>query len=492
MPLLNYGPLHDAMRKMLPPDKRAAADQTPPVLNPDSGLIIKTLRELNEESQSVGFLDTPYVKWGAGVNSERTNPSVSPYTKKGSALVFSGAKPRVAVIGGGISGLMTAWQLLKLGITVNLYEQGADPATSLKAGRLHTEKIGVAPNQVLVEMGAMRYPRTSVLFWHYVRTLVNPTGDLKFTQFPNPGTVASLFRSALQVTGISSNPSGANYDFSGTEKLVIDKVIKGIGNYVPPGILEPLINVSYITSVLGKARSPEEEVLIAKFWRAMVKDLNSLSFRGFLLIKIGLTNDEVAIFGNVGFGTGGMEAMFNVGSLDILRLGFWDYSKEFAYPEQYNLPIQLRNKIREALPRVPGSTLEYNINARSVAFFPSEKKYYILNYNQNDPINVRKSGPFDYVILAMTHIAAKELLSNNESWGESYNYLFGGVPRSARVYPLYDTLKADFISEIRSDLENLGSFNSVKIFHTMSGTESTTVPGTPGSDWTKLQGQRRQ
>ena len=80
----------------------------------------------------------------------------------------------VAVIGAGLSGLVTAYELMKLGLRPVVYE--ADQI----GGRLRTAAFPAAPG-VVADLGGMRFPVSGKAFYHYVDLLGLETQD-----FPNP------------------------------------------------------------------------------------------------------------------------------------------------------------------------------------------------------------------------------------------------------------------------------------------------------------------
>ncbi len=80
----------------------------------------------------------------------------------------------VAVVGAGLSGLVTAYELMKLGLRPVVYE--ADRI----GGRLRTASFPSAPD-VVADLGGMRFPVSGKAFYHYVDLL-----GLQTQEFPNP------------------------------------------------------------------------------------------------------------------------------------------------------------------------------------------------------------------------------------------------------------------------------------------------------------------
>lgn len=91
----------------------------------------------------------------------------------------------VAVIGGGLSGMITAYELMKLGLKPIVYE--ADQI----GGRMRSQPFDGHP-EVVAEMGAMRFPPSSTTLFHYLDTM-----GLRTEAFPNPLADSTPARSSI-------------------------------------------------------------------------------------------------------------------------------------------------------------------------------------------------------------------------------------------------------------------------------------------------------
>jgi len=85
----------------------------------------------------------------------------------------------VAIIGAGVSGMVAAFELMKLGLKPVIYETGR------MGGRLRSEHFENAAG-VVAELGGMRFPRSATAFNHYADLL-----GLQRKPFPNPLTDAA-------------------------------------------------------------------------------------------------------------------------------------------------------------------------------------------------------------------------------------------------------------------------------------------------------------
>src|SRR6476619_3742790 len=86
----------------------------------------------------------------------------------------------VAIVGAGMSGMVAAYELMKLGLRPVVYE------SSHMEGRLRSQQVEGAPIGVIADLGGMRLPVSSTAFYHYVDLL-----GLETRPFPNPLTAAS-------------------------------------------------------------------------------------------------------------------------------------------------------------------------------------------------------------------------------------------------------------------------------------------------------------
>src|SRR6476469_821668 len=85
----------------------------------------------------------------------------------------------VAIVGAGISGVIAAYELMKLGLKPVVYE------ASQMGGRLRSQPFEGAKG-VVAELGGMRFPISSSSVYHYVHKL-----GLQTLPFPNPLTEAA-------------------------------------------------------------------------------------------------------------------------------------------------------------------------------------------------------------------------------------------------------------------------------------------------------------
>ncbi|WP_225849589.1 NAD(P)/FAD-dependent oxidoreductase [Streptomyces sp. HPF1205] len=201
----------------------------------------------------------------------------------------------VAVIGGGLSGIVTAYELMRMGLRPVVYE--ADRI----GGRLRTVGFDGCDPGLTAEMGAMRFPPSSTAFQHYVDLV-----GLTTRPFPNPLA-----------------PS--------TPSTVVD--LKGETHYART--LEDLPEVYHQVmdawntcleegadfSRMQRALRERDVPVIREIWSALVERLDNQTFYGFLCDSPAFRSfRHREIFGQVGFGTGGWDTDFPNSILEILRV----------------------------------------------------------------------------------------------------------------------------------------------------------------------------
>lgn len=201
---------------------------------------------------------------------------------------------RVAVIGGGLSGTLTARELLRLGFHPVVFE--ADQI----GGRMKSTRFP-GHEDVVAEMGAMRFPVSSTTLFHYLDEM-----DLETTPFPNPLTEA-------------------------TPSTVID--LKGETHYarvladLPPVYREVADAWTHALETRASMRPLQHAIRsrdakrLKEIWDELVRRYDDETFYGFLTRSEAFKSFTLReIFGQVGFGTGGWDTDYPSSILEILRV----------------------------------------------------------------------------------------------------------------------------------------------------------------------------
>ncbi|WP_130797215.1 flavin monoamine oxidase family protein [Streptomyces otsuchiensis] len=201
----------------------------------------------------------------------------------------------VAVIGGGLSGVVAAYELMTMGLKPVVYE--ADRI----GGRLRTETFPGCPPELTAEMGAMRFPPSSTALSHYISL-----AGLETVPFPNPlapetpSTVVDLKGESHYARGLDDLPE-------------VYRIVMDAWN----SCLEEGADFSDMQQAIRTRDIPR----IREIWSRLVEKLDNQTFYGFLCDSPAFASfRHREIFGQVGFGTGGWDTDFPNSVLEILRV----------------------------------------------------------------------------------------------------------------------------------------------------------------------------
>ena len=202
----------------------------------------------------------------------------------------------VAIIGAGMSGMVAAFELMKLGLRPIIYEAGR------MGGRLRSEHFAGEGSPV-AELGGMRFPRSASTFNHYADAL-----NLQRRAFPNPLTEAAG-TTVIDLGGVSLLAKRI-------EDLPAD--FQKIAHAWEQALREEASLVE-----LQAAIRKRDAAAIKAIWDPIVHAWDDRTFYDFLasspaFMKLGFRHREM--FGQVGFGTGGWDSDFRNTMLEILRV----------------------------------------------------------------------------------------------------------------------------------------------------------------------------
>ena len=201
----------------------------------------------------------------------------------------------VAVIGGGLSGIVTAYELMKLGLRPVVYE------IAEIGGRLRSVRFPGCPDDVVAEMGAMRFPPASTALYHYIDKV-----GLETTPFPNP--------LAPETPSTVVDLKGQSH-YARTPADLPD-VFRDVAAAWDRTLAEHAAFAEMQTAIRDR-----DAKTIKRLWNEIVPRLDDQTFYGFLCSAPAFASfRHREIFGQVGFGTGGWDTDFPNSILEILRV----------------------------------------------------------------------------------------------------------------------------------------------------------------------------
>ncbi|MEM7498394.1 MAG: NAD(P)/FAD-dependent oxidoreductase [Pseudomonadota bacterium] len=210
----------------------------------------------------------------------------------------------VAVIGAGVSGLVAGYELMRLGLRPVFYEAGE------LGGRLRTRRFTGSDN-VVAELGAMRFPPSSTAFWHYADKL-----GLETQAFPNPLTPAAG-STVIELEGEK------HYARTTADLPPLFREVETAYN-------RALEEEAGFTA-LRTAIAARDAGAVKALWNPIVEAWDERTFYDFVTTSRafrGLSFRHREVFGQVGFGTGGWDSDFPNSMLEILRVAVTEQDTE--------------------------------------------------------------------------------------------------------------------------------------------------------------------
>ncbi len=305
----------------------------------------------------------------------------------------------VAIVGAGMAGVVAAYELMKLGLKPVVYE------SRRLGGRLHSEPFKGADG-IVAELGGMRFPKSSVGFYHYLDSL-----GLKTRPFPNPlsphtpSTVIDLEGNPLYVESAADLPP----------------LLKEVG-----AAWQEALEQEASFAAMQAAIRDRDIARIKQIWNALVPVWDDRSFYGFIATSQAFRRHSfrhLEVFGQVGFGTGGWDTDFPNSMLEILRVVYTncDEDQHFVEGGVEQVPRGLWRRSPDAMAFWPRGTSLHSLH--SGAPRPGVAK---LSRDEDGRIAVTDAWgdcrAFDAVLvtcqswLLTTHIDCDESLFSQKVW----------------------------------------------------------------------------
>ncbi|ETW98613.1 flavin monoamine oxidase family protein [Candidatus Entotheonella palauensis] len=335
---------------------------------------------------------------------------------------------RVAVIGAGFAGAAAVYELRRAGIqNITVYEAREKLGGRADSRYFHDNQ----GRRYINEMGPMRVPENSKLFWHYLSQLQD--ADEPQLIFPNPGVVATqIVYRGLRYTWKDEAPQPT--DPENPRHVDWEKLQQDIGRFVDSLTFNG-DNVGTIAELLQKETlTLIEQGRIHAYWSHFLKQFDDVSFVGALEQFFGdeWGPTEYNMFSTLGVGTGGFGPLFPVCFLELFRLFLWDYQNEYMP----SLPMaEIVERLLTLDPAAGQSDDRLSILTETVDYVGLSRH----NDNEVDVYSIQPQGEtnglvhraYDYVIVA-TPLRSMQIRMNLDaetpprSYAENSAPVFGG------------------------------------------------------------------
>jgi tryptophan 2-monooxygenase len=363
--------------------------------------------EAAAEPTSFPYVDTPdfaYEQWLKYLDGQGL--PIGNVTKVAST-------PRVAVIGGGASGLCAAYELVRAGCQVDLFEAG-----SQVGGRCGSTPFSTDPSGTdLAELGAMRFPPSEFTLDYYLKRfgLVGAGGIADLPAFPDPGVVNTLVSyGGVQQLWTSSDQTPCPEGF--------ETVFKGWVAFINNGLNDQQGNrVLQSASTITQALEAGDVATATAYWQQYLDAFGQMSFySGLNEIFTGTGRYQVPggkawsfndfdRFGSLGLGSGGFGPLYPIAFNEIFRLipNEFETAQRFFKPGIRQLPLAFN----AALAQESRFTLRLNTPVTQVTPVQQQgARVFTLMANGNEPFT-----GYDRVIVATTTRAMEVSLNLTRS-----------------------------------------------------------------------------
>jgi len=428
----------------------------------------KPPREVGEAADQIQSLDKPLSELNQGY-SRMMDTFVYDYPQ----LVRDNSDPfanvtdqsvKVAIIGAGYAGATAAYELRRAGITdITIYEARRDSnGDPLVGGRAYSPTFTSNSKEYVNEMGPMRVPENSKLFWHYFSKVWekhNP-GEADQIQkiFPNPGVVATqlIFRGLKYSWNGDDSPQPEEPD--NPNNVNWEQLQKDIGEFIGSLNYEGE-SVNTIAKLLQQKNLTFEKVRIFNYWRHFLLKYNDVPFIKALEDYFGdrWGEEQYNMFATLGLGTGGFGPLFPVCFLEIFRLLLWQYDQEYS-------PSMPMADIVDGLLSYHNDGPSINILNETVDYIgidtEENNKVNVYSINTNNNIN---SQQYDYVIVATT-LRSMQIRMNLDAKVPPRDY---GDDQSNHTYKSTAVFGSDDDYKIRESIRIPHIMNSSKLFGLM-------------------------
>lgn len=290
---------------------------------------------------------------------------------------------QVLIVGAGVAGLVAAYEAMRLGLHPVVVE-----ATNRLGGRFHSlvKRSDEANGEtVICELGAMRFPLSGKALMHYFEKVGMVSNS---TEFPNPGSAAAVStvvdyreEQTYYETGTGNYPRPEQYER--IERRFFDEFLES--NPIRFTEMEAAMSEGSLDQ--DRIKTLWNDILIKHGW-------DNLSFHAAMVEQAKWTAEDITLFGQIGFGTGGWNTDYPNSFLEVLRVLYTglDTNHCLMYDGCATLPQGLWTQP----PRMFGDTTEHwqdyetvQSLSRSVVGEPFNKEVRHIRRNADDTFDVQ-------------------------------------------------------------------------------------------------------
>lgn len=233
----------------------------------------------------------------------------------------------VLIVGAGVAGMVAAYEAMRMGLHPVVVE-----ASDRIGGRLYSYVAGnpLDPaNSVICEMGAMRFPISGKALMHYFEK-VGMTANS--ADFPNPGSAATP-STVVDYQQTQTYYEGNNLppEYAEIERLLFEVFLE-----------QDPIKLTEMEAAMSEGSI--DQAKIKTLWNSILDaGWDNLSFFSALVEQAGWTRQQIDLFGQIGFGTGGWNTDYPNCFLEVLRVLYTglDTNHKLMYDGSSELPRRL-------------------------------------------------------------------------------------------------------------------------------------------------------
>lgn len=326
---------------------------------------------------------------------------------------------KIAIVGSGFAGATAAYELKRAfgdklkSDSITIFEaRTTEDKQPIIGGRAHSEFFTDSKGRLYTnEMGPMRVPENSKLFWHYLLKIVQDPAQMQRI-FPNPGVVPTqLVYRGVRYTW-SGGLGGGNYPQpeNPNDPNIVDwqELIEDV--FGTNGFIASLKfnndDPQSIGELLQKpSLNEQEKERIRVYWAHFIEKYEDVSLVSAMneffdnTLPGGWSATKFNMFSTLGFGTGGFGPLFPVCFLEIFRLLVWQYDQE------YSPAMPMADVVKKLIElEVKGTNEQINILGHTVTYIGLTKDQQqpkpIVSYIDASNGNQVIEQVFDYVVVA--------------------------------------------------------------------------------------------